>query len=117
VVVDSDADPRAVEQALLEAATACDDVLREPAPSARFVAFGDSGLKFELLCWTDEMSHRPGALVSRLNFEINQALTRRRIRLPRAEVYLRGDDVTLGRRVDPVGGRRPVDQSASEAPR
>jgi len=116
VVVDSGADPRAVEQALLEAAAGCDGVLREPAPSARFVAFGDSGLKFELLCWTDRMSHRTGALISRLNFEIHEALTRRRIRLPRTEVYLRGDDETPGRAGGPAGDAKAAERSATEAP-
>jgi small-conductance mechanosensitive channel len=110
VAVDSDSDPKAVEEALLEAARRCDGVLGDPAPSARFRAFADSGLKFELLCWTDKLFHRPGALVSRLNFEIHEALTRRGIRLPRTEVHLRA----AADEVPPRGARRAGGMEAAE---
>src|SRR5262245_3193362 len=81
VAVDSDSDPHAVEDALLDAAKRCDGVLADPAPSARFRAFGESSLMFELLGWTDKV-HRPGALVSSLNFLIHDELRKRGIRLP-----------------------------------
>ena len=53
-------DPRKVERALLEAAAACDGALADPAPSVRFRSFGETALKFELLCWTNSMLHHPG---------------------------------------------------------
>ena len=91
VAVASDSDPRAVEAALLEAARRCEGVLPEPTPSVRFRGFGEPGLRFELLCWTDKMAHRPGALVSSLNFCIHETLEQRGIQLPtdRTEVLLR----------------------------
>ena len=96
VSVDNGSDPRAVEEALLEAAGRCEGVLKEPAPAVRFRAFGESGLSFELLCWTDKMLHRPGALVSSLNFEIHQSLTRRGIQLPQTEIRVRGAEELTG---------------------
>src|SRR5215470_9950043 len=52
VGVGCDSDPRAVEEALLEAARGVDGVLAEPAPSVIFHEFRESSLNFELLCWT-----------------------------------------------------------------
>jgi small-conductance mechanosensitive channel len=75
-------DPRKVEQALLEAARSCDEVLADPAPTVRFTKFGESSLDFELLYWTETMAHRPGALSSELHFLIHENLTRRGIELP-----------------------------------
>ncbi len=75
-------DPREVEQALLEAAGRCDEVLAEPPPTVRFTRFGESSLDFELLYWTEKMAHRPGALASELHFLIHESLTRRGIELP-----------------------------------
>jgi len=76
VAVSTNSDPRAVERALLNAAAACEEVLENPKPDVRFRAFGESGLEFQLLCWTDKMLHRPGKLISDLNFEIREALAR-----------------------------------------
>lgn len=92
VSVASDSDPRAVAEALLEAARQCEGVLADPPPAARFRAFGESALHFELLCWTDKMVHRPGALVSSLNFGIHEALKHRGIDLPTPpnEIQIRG---------------------------
>jgi small-conductance mechanosensitive channel len=85
-------DPRAVESTLLEAARRCEGVLSEPAPSVRFRAFGESALNFELLCWTDKMIHRPGVLVSSLNFLIHEGLQTHGIALApsRTEIHIRG---------------------------
>jgi small-conductance mechanosensitive channel len=119
VSVDNASDPRKVADALLEAARRCEGVLEDPAPSVRFRGFG-SGLSFELLCWTDKMAHRPGALVSRLNFEIHEALQRRGIRLPQTEIRVRGAEELSGARgLEPAGspGTEAAEVSTWEAPR
>lgn len=120
VSVDNASEPRAVADALLEAAHRCEGVLEDPAPSVRFRGFGESGLNFELLCWTDKMAHRPGALVSSLNFEIHEALQRRGIRLPQTEIRVRGAE-ELARARDRGASRSPgteaADVSTWEAPR
>jgi small-conductance mechanosensitive channel len=90
VGVSTSSDPRAVERALLEAAAACEAVLEDPGPDVRFRAFGESALEFQLLCWTDKMLHRPGKLISDLNFEIHEALERNGVELatPQTDVKL-----------------------------
>jgi small-conductance mechanosensitive channel len=75
-------DPRAVEEALLEAARKSENVLADPPPSVRFKAFGDSSFDFELLCWTSRMLQRQGAFRSELNFAIYEALKARGIEIP-----------------------------------
>ena len=95
VWVDNASDPRAAAEALLEAAGRTEGVLKDPPPSVQFRGFGSSGLNLELLCWTDKMSHRPGALVSGLNFEVFEALKRSGIRLPQTEIRVLGADGAL----------------------
>jgi small-conductance mechanosensitive channel len=75
-------EPRKVERALLEAAGRCGEVLADPAPTVRFKAFGESSLDFELLYWTANMAHRPGALSSELHFLVHESLTGHGIELP-----------------------------------
>lgn len=75
-------EPREVEQALLEAAAKNEHVLKEPAPTVLFLAFGESSLDFELACWTAVMLHRRSALRSEMNFALHEALTARGIELP-----------------------------------
>jgi small-conductance mechanosensitive channel len=53
-------------------------------------------MRLELLCWTDKMAHRPGALVSELNFEIFDALNRNGIRLPQTEIHVLGTEGAPG---------------------
>jgi small-conductance mechanosensitive channel len=89
VLVSEGAAPREVESALLDAARRCRGVLADPVPVARFRGFGDSSLDFELLCWTDTMLHRPGALTSELNFLVHETLTSRGIPFPQREVLIR----------------------------
>jgi small-conductance mechanosensitive channel len=89
VEVSSDSDPRVVERALLEAAGACDAVLPNPPPAVRLHGFGESVLDFQLLCWTDKMLHKPGKLVSDLNFEIHKALARHGVELPSPQTDVR----------------------------
>ncbi|MBI4418443.1 MAG: mechanosensitive ion channel [Ignavibacteriales bacterium] len=75
-------DARLVEQVLLEVASANSDVLKQPAPSVRFKEFGDNGMLFELLAWTDTLTHRRGYLVSTLNFAINDTFRLHKIEIP-----------------------------------
>jgi small-conductance mechanosensitive channel len=105
VSVDNASDPRIASDALLDAARRTEGVLAEPPPSIRFRGFGSAGLDLELLCWTDKMAHRPGALVSALNFEIFDALQRNGIRLPQTEIRV----------VGPGGAGLPPAPSGTEA--
>jgi small-conductance mechanosensitive channel len=96
VSVDNASDPRIASDALLDAARRTEGVLKDPPPSVRFREFGSDGMKLELLCWTDKMAHRPGALVSALNFEIFDALRKNGIRLPQTEIRVLGAEGVPG---------------------
>ena len=89
VLVGLDADPRVVEEALVEAARRCDGVLPDPPPAVRFRTFGESTLGFELLAWTGRMVHRPGALISQLNFLVHETLRGRGVSLPKSQMDVR----------------------------
>src|SRR5437660_313866 len=98
-------DPRAVEQALLEAAAKNKHVLREPAPTVLFAAFGESSLDFELAGWTAVMLHRRSALRSEMNHAIHAALTGRGIELPfpQRDIHIRSAEGLEGLRIGERG--------------
>jgi len=75
-------DPHLVEKLLLEVADSNPHVLKNPAPSVRFVEFADSSLNFELRVWSVEMVSRPGALRSELNFAIWDKFKQHGIEIP-----------------------------------
>lgn len=71
-----------VREVLEEAALEHEDVLRDPAPSAKFVAFGDSSLNFEVWVWTVKWTLRPAAFKSEINFLIWKHLKAAGIQVP-----------------------------------
>lgn len=75
-------DVRRVEQVLVEVARANPDVLESPAPSVRFIEFGESGLQLELRAWSSSLIHRKGLFISNLNFAIYDAFTEHGIDIP-----------------------------------
>jgi len=81
-----------VERLLLEAAAECPDVLEEPAPGARLMAFGDSGLAFELRIWSTTLIHRRGLLTSTLNRAIYRKFASHGVEIPYPQRDLRFRD-------------------------
>jgi small-conductance mechanosensitive channel len=75
-------DPKAVQEALLEAAARSENVLSDPAPQVWFREFGESSLNFELLCWTSKLLHSAGAFRSELNHLVYESLRGRGIEIP-----------------------------------
>ena len=71
-----------VRHKLIEAAEEDPHTLKDPAPSVFFTAFGDSSLNFELVAWSDEMSHRPARFRSDLNFAIERKFREAKIEIP-----------------------------------
>ena len=65
-------DVEKVQAKLIEAAAEDPHTLEDPAPSVFFVEFGNSSLNFELVAWSNEMSHRPRRYRSDLNFAIDR---------------------------------------------
>jgi small-conductance mechanosensitive channel len=82
-------DVRLVEKLLLQVACENPDVLDAPAPVARFSAFGDSALEFELRGWSTTLVHRNGGLVSDLNFAIHDIFKAHQIEIPFPQRELR----------------------------
>ena len=58
-------DVEKVRATLIDVAAEDPHTLDDPAPSVFFVEFGSSSLNFELVAWSDEMSHRPRRYRSR----------------------------------------------------
>lgn len=75
-------DAREVERILLELAAADADVLQDPPPAVRFMAFGADGLLFELRAWSSSLVDRKGRLISQLNFAIYERFQREGIKFP-----------------------------------
>jgi small-conductance mechanosensitive channel len=82
VTVAYGSDVRVVEKALLEVARANPDVLEDPAPSVRLVEFGDNGIQFALLVWSESRVHWKGRLISQLNFSIWDKFREYQIEIP-----------------------------------
>jgi len=75
-------DTARVEAILLEVAREEPEVLDDPAPAVRFLAFGDSGLQFDLRAWSSSLVHRRGKLVSVLNHAIYRRFRAEDIEFP-----------------------------------
>ena len=91
VGVHDNSDVMQVREVLEKTALAHKDVLRDPAPSAKFVEFGDSSLNFELWVWTIEWTLRPSAFKSEINYLIWQSLKEAGIEIPypQRDVYIK----------------------------
>jgi small-conductance mechanosensitive channel len=74
-------DPERVLHVLLDVAAAHEDILRNPEPSAFFLAFGDSSLNFRLRGWTSEHD-RWMSVRSELYVRVNAALAEAGIEIP-----------------------------------
>ncbi len=75
-------DVRLVEKLLLEVAKENPDVLDDPPPGVRMLAFGDNGLSFELRAWSASLAHRKGLLISALNYAIYEKFQQHGIEIP-----------------------------------
>jgi small-conductance mechanosensitive channel len=82
ISVDSDV-PKAC-QILTEIARAHPAALKDPEPWVVFDKFGDSAFELELVVWSLEMSYRPRAFRSDLNFEIERRFREEGISWPRS---------------------------------
>ena len=88
-------DVRLVEKLLLEVAGENPDVLEDPEPGVRFLAFGNSGLNFELRAWSRTLVHRKGRLISSLNFAIHDKFQEHQVEIPFPQLDLRIRDGNL----------------------
>jgi small-conductance mechanosensitive channel len=75
-------DVELVRETLLSVAREHPAAMKEPRPNVFFDGFGESSLNFELVVWSAEMSYRPRAFRSELNFAIERKLREARIEIP-----------------------------------
>jgi small-conductance mechanosensitive channel len=80
--VSYDADPKRVEEILLETAAAEPMVSKEKRPAVRFIEFGDSSLNFQLLIWINVRTTARRMVRSALYFAIFEALAKAGIEIP-----------------------------------
>lgn len=99
VAVATNSDPADVEAALLEAAAGSESILADPPPRVWFREFGESALRFELLCWTSKLLHSSGELTSELNHRIYQTLRARGIEIPASHLNVSIRDADPARTV------------------
>jgi small-conductance mechanosensitive channel len=90
-------DVEKLRRVLLEIAAENPAVLKDPAPTVRFLEFGDSSLNFELAVWTIDMAHRPTRFRSELYFAIERNLRENRIEVPfpQRDLHLRSGKLVL----------------------
>jgi small-conductance mechanosensitive channel len=75
-------DPEIVNQALLEAASEHEGVLKDPQAEVIFDTFGDNSLNFWLWVWTSSHISRPSRFRSEMNFLIHKKLKKYNIEIP-----------------------------------
>ena len=83
VGISIDSDLAKAREILMEVARAHPAALQDPQPWVVFDKFGDSTFELELVVWSLEMSYRPRAFRSDLNFEIERRFREAGIDLPR----------------------------------
>ncbi|NJK93007.1 MAG: mechanosensitive ion channel [Blastochloris sp.] len=90
-------DPEKIRRCLLELATPENHVLLQPPPQVFFDAFGDSSLNFELAVWNRDMSTRPRAFRSLINYAIARKFKDENIELPfpQRDLHLRDGILTI----------------------
>jgi len=89
------ADPRQVEQILLEAASREPLVVRFRDPVVRFVGYGESSIDFQLLFWIDIRATPRRLVRSNLYFAIFEALRKAGIEIPfpQRDLHLRSSAI------------------------
>ena len=83
VGISIDSDITQAREILTDIARAHPAALQDPQPWVVFDKFGDSTYELELVVWSVEMSYRPRAFRSDLNFEIERRFREAGIDLPR----------------------------------
>ena len=103
VAISIDSDVSKACKILTEIARAHPAALKDPEPWVVFDKFGDSAFELELVVWSLEMSYRPRAFRSDLNFEIERRFREEGIAWPRSRRDVRlsvPETVRIERRED-----------------
>jgi small-conductance mechanosensitive channel len=111
VGISTDSDVSRACKILTEIARAHPGALKDPEPSVVFDKFGDSTFELELVVWSLEMSYRPRAFRSDLNFEIERRFREEGIGWPRARRDVRLSVPETLRIERPEGGGQQEEQN------
>lgn len=86
-----------VTKLLIEASKKEEHVMKDPAPIAAFLEFGDSSLNFELICWIPDSIIKP-AVINALNRAIDKAFREADVEIPfpQRDLHIRSSQVKLG---------------------
>lgn len=90
-------DPEKVKRILLEVADKNPNVLKLPAPSVLFDAYGDSSLDFFLAVWTTSHTDKPRVLKSELYFEIFRRFKEEGVEIPfpQRDIHIKTQPIQL----------------------
>lgn len=102
-----DAEPEQVRNVLLSAASACRDVLSEPAHEVALVSLGGGVMTFELRVWTSNPRSLP-PLKDKLYVLITAAFKREGIEIPFPQ-----RDIACDRPEGPLGRRAPIGSTST----
>jgi len=82
VQISYDDDPEFAMNLLLKACDASERVLKDPAPQARLLSFGDNGIDLELRLWLNDPQNGIGAVKSEVNLAIWKAFKEHGVTIP-----------------------------------
>lgn len=82
VQISYDDDPEKAMQLIIDAASVNDRILKDPAPQARLLAFGDNGINLELRIWLDDPEEGVGSVKSDVNLAIWRSFKKHGITIP-----------------------------------
>ena len=90
-------DPEKAMQLIIDAAQVSDRILKDPAPQARLLAFGDNGIDLELRIWLDDPEQGVGSVKSDVNLAIWRSFKEHGVTIPfpQRDVRLVGDSATI----------------------
>ncbi len=83
-------DPEQAMELMVEAGNRSEGVLKDPAPVARLMGFGDSGINLELRIWIDDPEEGVNNRRSEINLAIWRAFQENKITIPfpQRDLYL-----------------------------
>lgn len=97
VQISYDDDPEEAMQLIIDAAMVNDRILKDPAPQARLLEFGDNGINLELRIWLDDPEQGVGSVKSDVNLAIWRSFKEHGVTIPfpQRDVRLIGDSGTI----------------------
>ncbi|MEE8388635.1 MAG: mechanosensitive ion channel domain-containing protein [Acidiferrobacterales bacterium] len=97
VQISYDDDPEKAMQLIVDAANVNDRILKDPAPQARLLEFGDNGINLELRIWLDDPEQGVGSVKSDVNLAIWRSFKENGVTIPfpQRDVRIIGSSATI----------------------